>query len=691
MTAGASYFDAQLGEFKRLELMMQTKHNPQNQNVPHDASGRRIKRTSTFLLVQLAVSVASMPVATPNAMAASSAWSTLPSNPNPNASNCTGSNPCYDIYQGTLAAMQAAAPQAQPSGLPGNWVGLYYPTAFTGGLMVSGPMNYNLSNTPPNSAQTTLTSWTAVACPTSGGAVGSYDLSYTVSNELELTADTSIENSSSTSMSGTAEVAIAYKSPSTTGGIDPSASFSFDYGTEFSSTTSTGFGVTNTAGTSSTLSQEIEYNIPEGYAQTFYLVATTSTYAGIPWTAPIALGGTLGTVTYTQMAKSTGAMPTSTQQVNYNGTMVNANVWIPPQVWSASGSAASWGMLASPSGTYVYMPTSYAALAGYYIESLGNAPTIYWEGELNGTKDQGMQLRLDTSCDSSTGCAGLFWGSNYSGSAVAWDSNTSPQYVAMQDDGNLVGYSSTWQVLWSSKSGKGVLPPPFGNATPTPTPATVLPPNAFAFTASGTYSSTAYTSDAQLSYGNQVPLTQDQINKCNNPTNTSSINAPNTNMLASSPEAEAGYVLVKTSTGSAPMIVAQNDDRRRDDRRPNDGQRREVLRQDVEQQQQRVNPNAVGATPVDPAADALKAKRSNKVTKLKKLKSPMELRKDQYYATTLPGFKVVKLSVRSENLNNKFITEAGPTEVESSPIKTREIKWNPGLNKKMSVKGRSNI
>ena len=668
---------------------MQTTRNPHNQHVPHDAAGRRMKRSSTFLLVQLAVSLAGLPLTSPVSMAAST-----PTNSNPNASNCTGTNPCYDIYQGTLAAMQAAAPNAQPAGLEANWVGLFYPTAFTGGLMVSGPMNYNLANTPNNSNQTTLTTWTAIACPTSGGVSGSYDLEYTVSNELELTSDTSVENSSSTSMGGTAEVGIAYSSPSVTGGVDPSASLSFDYGVEYDSATSTGYGTANSSGTASTLSQAFNYDVPEGYAQTFSLVATTSTYAGIPWSAPIYLGGTLGTVTYTQMAKSTGPQPTATQQVNYNGTTVNANIWIPPQTWSASSSGSDWGMLASPSGTYMYTPTSYAALGGYYLESIGNAPTIYWEGEWNDTKGQGMQLYLQSSCDSSSGCAGSFWGSNYAGNAVAWDSNESPQYLAMQDDGNLVGYSSNWAVIWSSKSGKGVLNPPQANAPTTPTPSQVLPPNAFAFTSSGTYNSTTYTSSGQVTAGNQIPLTQDQINQCNglSSTSTSSLNAPKSTTLASTPEAEAGYVLIKTSSGAAPIILAQNDDRRRDDRRMNDGQRREVIRQDVEQQQQqRVNPNATGGMPVDPAADVRKAKDDKKVTKLKKLKSPMVLRKDQYYATTLPGFKVIKLTVRSNNLSNKFLTVPGPAEVDPSPMKTQEVKWNPGLHKKFSVKGRSNI
>ena len=667
---------------------MQTKRNPQNQHVPHDAAGRRIKRSSTFLLVQLAVSLAGMPLTSPVSMAAST-----PTNSNPKASNCTGTNPCYDIYQGTLAAMQAAAPNAQPAGLEANWVGLFYPTAFTGGLMVSGPMNYNLANTPNNQSNTSLVSWTAIACPTSGGATGSYDLQYTVSNELELTSDTSVENSSSTSLGGTAEIGIAYKSPSVTGGVDPSASLSFDYGVEYGSSMSTGYGTANTSGTQSTLSQTFEYDVPEGYSQTFTLVAQTSTYAGIPWSAPIYLGGTLGTVTYTQMAKSTGPQPTATQQVNYNGTTVNANIWIPPQIWSAS-SGTDWGMLASPSGTYMYTPTSYAALGGYYLESIGNAPTIYWEGEWNGTSGQGMQLHLDSSCDTSSGCAGSFWGTNYAGNTVAWDSNTSPQYLAMQDDGNLVGYSSNWAVIWSSKAGKGVLNPPQANAPTTPTPSQVLPPNAFAFTSSGTYNSTTYTNAGQVTYGNQIPLTQDQINQCNSSssTSTSSLNAPKSTTLASTPEAEAGYVLIKTSTGAAPIILAQNDDRRRDDRRINDGQRREVIRQDVEQQQQwRMNPNAIGEMPADHAADVRKAKDDKKVTKLKKLKSPMVLRKDQYYATSLPGFKVIKLTVRSDNLNNKQLTVPGPAEVDPSPLKTQEVKWNLGLNKKFSVKGRSNI
>lgn len=667
----------------------------------HNAA-RKFKRSSSFILGQLIVALVGMPLATPVAMGSGSTvptWSTLPSNSNPTASNCTGSNPCYDIYQGTLSAMQAAAPNAQPSNLQGSWVALFYPTAFTGGLMVSGPMNYNLANTPSNSSQTTLTSWTAIACPSSGGAVGSYELEYNVSNELEITSDTSVENSSSTSMGGTAEIAIEYTSPALTGGVDPSASLAIDYGVEYESTTSTGFGTANSSGTESTLSQTIEYDVPEGYAQTFYLVSTTSTYGGVPWSAPIYLGGTLGTVTYTQMAKSTGPQPSATQQVNYNGTTVNANIWIPPQIWTAVplGQSGGLGSLASPNGTYMYTPTGYAYLGGYYLESIGNEPTIYWEGGWYGTGDEGMQLKLDSSCDSGAGCSGSFWATNYAGTQTAWDSNTSPQYLAMQDDGNLVGYSSNWDVLWSSKAGKGVLNPPQANATPTPTPSQVLPPNAFAFTSSGTYNSTTYTSNAWVTYGDQVPLTQDQINTCNSATATSnsttsttSLNAPKSTTLASGPEAEAGYVLMKTSAGTAPMILAQNDDRRRDDRRMNDGQRHEVLRQDFEQQQ-RVNPNAVGATPVDPAAAVRKAKDDKKVTKLKKLKSPMVLKPSQYYVTNLAGFKVNKLTVRSNNLNNKFLTVAGPSIVDEAPLKTREIKWNPGLHKKFSVKGRSNI
>lgn len=641
---------------------------------PKKGINRKFKRSSNFLLGQLIISSILLPLSNKIAISQTS---------------CVGSSAnCYDLYQGTLGAMQAAGVQLSEfasMSSTANGAG-FYPTAFTGGTLVSGQMTYDLSNTPSNSSNTALTSWTAIACPSSGGAVGSYELEYTVSNELELTSDTSVENTSSSFMNGTAEVGIEYKSPSVTGGVDPSASLSFEYGVEYENSTSTGYGTSNSSGTESTLSQIVEYNVPEGYAQTFTLTSTTSTYSSIPWSAPVTLTGTLGSVTYSQQFKNFVNPPASTEQVNYKGTMVNANIWIPPMVWSAS-STVPMQPLASPSGAYSFFPTENAYLLGSYLSSAGSAETTYWEGGWYGTSNQGMNLKLDSTCTG--GCAGSFWASNYAGNTVAWDSNTSPQYLAMQDDGNLVGYSSSWEVVWTSNSGKGINPAPQLNATPVPSVSTILPPSGQAFIAQGTYASTTYTSNAWIQYGPQVALTQSQINNCNGVTTSSNLNNNKPNSLASELESYAGYTLTNDTHESSAVLLAQND-RTPNDYRPKIDERRATVRKDVEQ---RDNSNSVQFLQNQPQQkNSVETRHADdrKITKLEKLKSPAELTRDNYFATSLPGFKVVKLTVRSKNLNNKFLTVPGPSSLENTPkpVKIKKIKWKPHLHKKFNIKSK---
>ena len=634
----------------------------------------KFQRSRKFLLSQLIISLIGAPLSITVSHAQTS---------------CTGSSAnCYDLYQGTLNAMQQAGVQLSEftsMSATANGAG-FYPTAFTGGTLVSGTMTYDLSSTPPNSSNTALTSWTAIACPSSGGAVGSYELEYTVSNELELTSDTSVENTSSTAMNGSAEVGIEYKSPSTTGGADPSASFSFEYGVEYESSSSTGYGTANSSGTESTLSQVVEYDIPEGYAQTFTLTSTVSTYSSIPWSAPVALTGTLGSLTYSQQWKNTINPPASTQQVNYKGTMVNANVWIPPVVWEAS-STVPMQPLASPSGAYAFFPTPNAALLGDYLKSPGSMEQTYWEGEWYGTSGQGMKLKLDSSCTGN--CAGSFWASNYDGSTVAWDSNTSPQYLAMQDDGNLVGYSPSWEVVWTSNTSKGINPAPILNATPVPAVSTVLPPSGQAFIATGTYASTTYTSNAWVQYGPQVALTQEQLNQCSATTASNKV-ITQPNSLAASLEKYADYAIASESTESSGVLLAQNN-RPNDDPRLKYEERRSNIRQDVEQrpdsnliQQQQSQP-IQNKLPID----ARKAD-NRRTSKLEKLKSPLVLSPEQYFATTLPGFKVVKLSNRSNNLTNKLLTIPGPSSLENTPkpVKVKKFKWKPRYHTKFGVKSK---
>lgn len=653
------------------------------QGLPQKPTGHKYKRTAKFMLGQFIISMIGVPLYSSIASAQTTSC----------AGN--GSSNCYDLYQGTINAMRQAAVQlSEFSSLTATTNGaLFYVNAFTGGTMVSGAMTYNLANTAPNSSNTALTSWTAIACPSSGGAVGSYELEYTVSNELELTSDTELENTSSTMMEGSAEVGIEYKSPSVTGGYDPSASLSFDYGVEYESSASTGYGTANSSGTESTLSQVIEYDVPEGYAQTFTLTSTTSTYSAVPWSAPVALTGTLGSVTYSQQWKNSIA-PASSQQVNYKGTMVNANVWLPPVVWSSTSNSPA---LVSPSGAYAFFPTPNAALLGDYLSGPGSMKQIYWEGEWYGTSGQGMDLRLDVG-PCTGGCAGTFWATNSAGTTVAWDSNSSPQYLAMQDDGNLVGYSDSWEVLWSSNTSQGTFSTgPLMNATPVPAVSTILPPSGQAFIASGTYASTTYTSNAWVQYGPQVALTQSQLNACGG-SSASRQDKNKPDSLASNLETYAGYTVANESIESAGVLFAQNNNRVNDDPRLRyeEEQRRANVRQDVGQG---TNPNAAQLLQNQSQQNQALKNRSpeearrvgkEKTSKLEKLKSPMVLSADNYFATTLPGFKVVKLTNRSNNLTSKFLTVPGPSSLENTPkpIKTKRIKWKPRYHSKFSVKSR---
>ena len=664
-------------------------------HLPRNHKGHQIKRTSGFLLGQLIVSLAGLPLTSAVA--------------NAQTSCSQSSSSCLDLYQGTLNAMQAAAPDAQPSeyaSLTTSAMGaLFYPTAFAGGTLTSGAMTYDLSTTPSNSNSTVLTSWTTVACPGAGNSKGTYTLEYTISNDLEISSDSSVENSSSSFMEGSAELSIKYTSPALTGGVDPEGSLAFDYGQEYESTMSTGFGTSNSSGTESTLSQEVEFDVPEGYSQTFTLNGMISTYSLVPWSAPVMLTGPLTSVTYSQQFKSYPNPPASTQLVESTGgtgtAKVNANIWIPPAVWTANPPPGGInGILASPSGAYACAPTPNTSFQCWFLSQAGKLETLFSDYAALGVENEGMQMVLSTTpCDWSD-CAPTsnLWFTTYAGNppdGVAGPKEET-QYLAMVDNGTLTGYSATWETTIAfgfAMTTTSTPPAPVIDATPVPTTAQLLPPNGQSFTASGTYNSNTLTSNATVTYGTQLPLTQDQINMCNGGTSISNLNTPKPTTLAatpSTPESEAGYVLVKASTSAAPMLLAQSDERRHDDPRLINGQRRQNLRQEVEQQ--RASPNALESSPATPA-DVRKAKDRNKAAKLMRLKSPMVLKHSQYYATSLPVFKVVKLRVRSDNLTNKLLTVPGPSSMEDlpTPVRTQEVKVKPDLKKTFSVKPRANI
>lgn len=688
------YFDAQLGEFKRLEFMMQTTRNPHNQHVPHDAAGRRIKRSSTFLLVQMAVSVAGLPLA--NAQT---------------NSNCVGGAPCYDMYQGTIGAINQANYQPYSNGTTqqyaANWFVQNTSTAMTGGTLYSGPMSYITPAGAGTPTLTTLTSVTVFNCPSNtSNFTGSGTMEVTMSNSTEITSDTGVENSSSSFMEGSASLSIGYKPPSSTGGVNGSAEFTFDYGVEYDKSESTSWGKSVDSGTESVMALEFDYDVAPGYIQTIPVNSTITQYSNSTWTAPVYLSNTTASgqstpinLLYSQMYKSIGATPTYSGSVA--GTGVAGNVWYPATTWSS----ASGQLLASPSGVYAFWPNWTDDLVGVALQNSEQANITNYKGSGD---NQGMVLRLDNG-PCTGGCAGTFWATNGAGTAPTWDSNTSPAYIALLDNGNLVGYNSENAQIWTSNSSKGVLTAPqssYQNAQPS----TLLPPNGFSFNASGTYASTTYDTKAQLGGGNATLMTSSQVAAYCSGGRSDGRTAPqgsgaakqssneeswNQGQFANvSPEEAAGFMLVKTSAQQESMQLAQQDVRERQDRRD---VRRNELRQGVTQQRD-MSGSQQDSSRIDSqnqnVGDRLDPKHANlKPVKLVKIKSPMVLKPSQYYAASLPGFKVKRITVRSDNLTNMNGFFPGPALTDGTNIGDgKEVKLDKiGKKTRFRIKPRPTV
>ena len=79
-----------------------------------------------------------------------------------------------------------------------------------------------------------------------------------------------------------------------------------------------------------------------------------------------------------------------------------------------------------------------------------------------------------------------------------------------------------------------------------------------------------------------------------------------------------------------------------------------------------------------------------KLGKLKHIKGPIALRPDQFYAAKLPGFKVVKVVVKSDNLTNYSGFAPGNSQLTNNTFsgEKREVKLNVGNHMKTSVQPR---
>lgn len=653
---------------------MFTTLNHKPHHVPCDSSGRRLKRSSSFLIGQLIVALTCAPLASTLANAQSS-------------STCSSSSSsCVDLYSGTVSAMQAYG--YQPSSLSSNtgqsisagWA----VQNFSGGTLNGSPMVFTLPSNQGEPTQTVLYSTNVYSCPGAGTVTGQIQVTVSMSDTTEISSDQQVENSSSTFMNASATVTIGYKPPSETGGVDGSVSGTYQWGMQSDTSTAASSGTANSTDTASTTALSYNYSVKEGYIQPVSVTSQTYSYSDVNWSSNITLTGTLTSVQYAQMFKST--QPPSLTSQNVAGTGIPANIWYPPTQWSSQNA----DVLASPSGAYAFFPNWTADLAGAFLKSTNNATLPYYQGQWYDTYGQGMILRLDTG-PCSGGCAGTFWATNLQGSQTAWDSNQSPAYLAMQNDGNLVGYNTDNKAIWSSNSGQGIAVPPTAIANPVPQPNDLLPNNGQAFTATGQYSATTYTGQAVIGGGTPTRMTQDQLNQYCQPSQSASMSYPLAGKLyASTPETDAGYSLIKASNNEQIIVLAQQDsDRAREQNRDRrDLRSREAERMDRFPARENVENKANDAEVIDKAVNHNKT-----LGKLRKIKGPILLRKDQFYAAPLLGLKITKVTVKSDSLSNYMGFVPGPqtfsTETFSAGSRTEKVKV--GKRQIFKVKPRANI
>lgn len=676
---------------------MQKERTSKMQLMQHDIKGRRFKRSSAFLLGQLIIGL----TCTPLAHAQSS-------------TTCTGSSSgsCVDLYNGTISAINAVGYQPQSlAGLASTTNGAQVVLQnFSGGILDGGTMAFSQSSGTPGESVAAST-W-VYNCPTApSNATGTIEMTVSVSNSTTITSDSSVSNSSSSFNQGENTVSLSYTSPpSPYGTASASDVMSYTWGSTYdtSSTTSSSNTSTNSAGDATTY--PVSYDVPPGYATTLSLSVATNVYSGVNWSAPVTLtspsNAALNNMQYTQQFTNPFP-PNATMAVNYNGSSVNANIWYAPLtlscVTNGSGGCVTGSSrpLIDPTGQYTYWPTQYGTVGGWAITSPGVLDQIYWAGGYQGS---GANIGLNLVYSLTETDGSFLYGSEYTNpSDILWNPKvTQGGFLALLENGNLAAYNSTGSLLWSSNVGKGVLTPQILVANPTPTVSQLLPNNGQAFTATGTYSATSYSSTATIGPNDPIPMTSQQISTYCSGSSTSGTapvsqnNMPNNTTTASmSPEIDAGYTLMNASFNTQSQgayVLAQNDDRDRRDRR--DERRVDQIERSPAGAVNGIQNAPVGresAINIKKAEDGDSKRKS--LGKLKHIKGPIVLRKQQFYAANLPGFKVVKVVVKSDSMTNYSGFVPGNSQLDSNTFagESRKVKLKVGNHMKTEVKPRSSI
>lgn len=631
--------------------------------------GQKQKRSAHFLSWQLIVSIMGLPLS--GAIA------------NAQTTTCSGasSSSCVDLYQGTLAAMQAFG--YQPSGLSsasgattsGNpIVAPWAITSFQGGVISASPMVFNVPTDTGMPSNQNLTSTFVYVCPGSNATSGTVSVQATISDTTEISSTQSVTNSSSSFNNGSTTVTVGYAPPNTTGGASVSASGTYAWGTTTSEGTTTGSGTSNTAGTASTYTYEIGYNLNPGYGQTITVNDSVTQYSNVNWTSQISVTGTLSNTLFGQRFVNT-VKPFATTS-NLNGSGKAANIWYPPTTWVGTNN----DVLASPSGTYAFFPDSNAYLYGLQWSAANNATVMFKQG--SDSSQSGFALYLGTNSPDNNKY-GNFWGGTGVGSpstqAVQWHPTVSPAYLALVDDGDLIAYNSAGESVWSSGTNKGVVSPP--QVAYQATLQQLLPPPSSPFVASGSYASTTYGTTGTIGSTTPTALTSDQLNQyCPTSTSASQVNPAETMSYDDGEEFLQAEYNPNRRSGLFMKAQLRDDDQER--------RRLEGLRRN-ESGERRLDPEGRGFQPHNSVdgdqAGALEKRRE--LGKVVKIRGPLELKPSQYYAADLPGFKVTKVTVRSDSLTNYVGFAPGSSNVAKEDLaKSKSIRFKIGKIKKTSVK-----
>lgn len=435
------------------------------------------------------------------------------------ADTCKVDDPkCLDLYTATLNAIKAY--QFQPDGAgtlnPPQSARAYWEIVdFSGGLLTSSPLVFT---TPPGQGKPESASFFSQSfqnCSDPDGLQTTVEIDLTITNTTTVTSSQEVLKTSTSAVGGSTEVTMTYTPLAGTGGTGGSASQTFTYGT--TSTSSTSGQVTNESGTGIQINNTLIVSLNVPY-QTEVLVTgqtTLTNYSRVPCVADIKLSGTIApSVPYIQRWENT--IPPD--EVKDLGNGISANVWYPVKAWYSGTNGGYAQSLSSPNGVYVFFPNWTSYLVG--IELTGaNASNIYYYQHLpNQQENMGMILRHDAGpCTGS--CAGTLWATNLAGNAVTWDSNKSPVYLAMRDDGVLAGYDRDWKQIWSSGRSRSNRQKPIQSFNGL-TPAQLLGPSEIAFQVTGDYTASVYGSKGYISTHAPVSIT------CSSTPPSSALSAP---------------------------------------------------------------------------------------------------------------------------------------------------------------------